>query len=323
MTAQCPLCDDEIRARLQSFGTLHQLSDGSFMNEWLIPQLDRMYPGLFDLISDPAQWIGELEQIWFPVSPQRVANHFLHLVPVIAPLPFTATVVHVKCAHCSRCHHVVHIGINFMSLMSHLSAHLAGTGLSTENLADFIGELRSPKPAWEDNQAPQGVDRDFVTTAVAWWLCHELAHFASPTAQDALLDVVLPQYARPFIVDEINADIRALDMLIHRIESRPAPHEQLLGTLLGGVALALRTWNLMIPKAFRHSNILDYPPRVAAATPSPSLRWKKIRERWDKHPFVNQTARQHFAVLEHRWFDGYETKLNNLWEAMHDRDISF
>lgn len=323
MTTRCPHCDEQIQSRCDPYRDAEKMSDGCFMADWVIHNIERLYPGVFDLIADPAQWIGEREQPWFPVSPALIADRFLHVVPVIAPLPFTAQVLHEQCKHCERHHHVVHLGMNFVALMAHLNAHLMGTGLGADQLAVFIGELCKPKPDWDIVPPPDGVDRDLISAGVAWLLCHELGHFACPLPQFDLGDVELPEYARSFIIEEIKADICSYNILLHRICANGATDEHAICNLIGGISLVLRTWNLIIPRAHRRSDILAYPPRLGGATPSPTLRWNKIRDLYDVHSGLTLIEGSDYESLERHWFQEYEKRLVILWEKMYDRNISF
>ena len=317
----CKHCVAAIRERLYTFKLKHRVSGCNFLYEHLRSECEFFLPGLFELIQSPQQWIGGDEFPGFPLSPERVARENFHIEVVIAPLPFVAVVVRVVCPQCSRSHRIIHLGANFYVLASHFSAYLAGTGLGTRDFVRLAIELRSTKPEWNRFSAPQALRRDVLTYGMAWIMCHEIGHFASPSAT-SLPSLDVPDYARAHLVEEANADRMSFSILSHRVHAMPNNQTERFAAILAGVLLMLNTWNLLIPKAWgRQSDISGYGPRVGAITPSPALRWRCVRDTFDGLVSLGVASEMSFQHLREEMFPELTRKMFELQEILDEFPI--
>lgn len=315
-------CDEAIRARLSQFSRKHGISGRSPLYPFFRKDLDDAMPGLFDLVENPEKWIGAIEAPWFPVSPERVINQKVFVEIVIAPLPFVAAIVRVTCPTCGQTCRIVHIGANFFVLTSHLAAHLVDRGLSSEELVDFALELHRKSVDWMRFPAPEAVPRDIVTYGMAWLMCHEIGHFASPESTQLPDDVGVPEFARPRLAEEANADRMAFCIMLHRIMAMSPYQSEKAGAALAGAFLVLNTWNLLIPSGWgRQSDITAYGPRVGGATPSPTLRWRALRDLYDAMIRMGFVL-DHFTDLKRQLFSRHESRIDQLQRLLDQRRAS-
>ncbi len=306
-------CARGLETRTREFAKTHQVSDGGVLQPYLYTQVDTVLPGLFDLLRNPQQWTGEFDPIWFPVSPKMLAGEHIVLEVVQAPLPFVGVVLRFLCEDCGRSYRIVHIGSNFFAMTSHLSATLVGCGLSEEDFARFVKELHGPDPRFSDHAAPYAVPRDIVAYGMAWIMCHEIAHFASPKVT-AVPELSVSENVLKRLSEEINADSMSFRILMNRIHATPYLGKDRVSSALLGVFLVLNAVNLLLPTHFgRRTEITEYGCHVGAWTPSPTLRWNAVKNFYDVQVDLG-IIKDEFSELKENYFPDITKRLQVIQE---------
>lgn len=296
--APCPKCAESVSRCLKPFRTRARITAASTeVTRMLINQAEHHFPGLSRFVLAPSKPEIEAAQL-FPINPERVAADCMSVQSVNAPLPFTAAIVACQCRQCALHHRVIHIGIPFYVMVSHMHAFLDGTHpASAKQIATFFASLYWPNPAWSAFPTPPAspFHHAIVASGMSWLLCHEVGHFAADETQPKVQLCASPA-ARSRFQEELNADFAALRILIHRTNARGLQRQPWLSLLHLGIAVLLRSWHVCIPQNQRAPDLFSYGPRLGAFIPSPTQRWELVQQHLNlqfKLGFISKKEHDH------------------------------
>lgn len=273
------MCVSPDDLKLKTFNGLRKIVGGvSLVTQSIRIEIERSFPDLMAIVSEPQRWIAGLPP-WLAQGASLVEARSISVDVVEAPLDWGASHVSVNCPRGGPASNIFVINASFLAAARHVLSTSHGNGLSVETLRGLLCDLRAD--AKRLSRGPHGESTPFsiVVPGVAWILAHELAHATGGevVSRDAFKDI--PDWCRDDVSAEINADISAVRMLLHRIQATPYAGDRSarLNALFNGLELYLRGSALIDALRRRqHIPFDQYPPVHANGGPTSALRWQFI-----------------------------------------------
>lgn len=318
----CIHCEKNVLEVMKSFDKFHNVlsEDDEFFSLYSF-HINSIITGFYDFLENPTKWVGNDRNPAWPICPELIANNEIYIRFVRVKFPFISIVKRIKCSNCSLVHRVINISVGFAYLLEKAQFFFSKKTVDCRLIFDFIKDNH----AYCDNLHlhPAHPDTDSVLTCIglAWVICHEVGHVAGRKWYKPKLNA--PTHVLDTLVEELNSDMKAYEIIQHRLIANYPTSNKHLAYLPTAVKLVILTWNLLIPPIVRKASIEQYEDRIGGFTASPSARLKVISDMSGATEKIGLSVPSARNEMYLKHFVDVEEKTLKLWEAMDNYGVEF